>query len=149
VYIGFFEKKRKYADLFATFVFKQKQKMSKNHQPIQHEAYFHVYNRGINGETLFREPENYKHFLRLYEKYIDPVAETFAWCLLKNHFHLLLRIKGVEEIDFLPSKSSNAGRSDRPCQVGSKQRTQGNPDLSGSLRPDRVSAIKKPSPERT
>jgi len=34
----------------------------------------------------------------LYNKHIDPIAETFAWCLLKNHFHLLIRIKTLEEI---------------------------------------------------
>jgi REP element-mobilizing transposase RayT len=72
--------------------------MPQNCEPIEHEKYYHIYNRGINGEILFREPENYKHFLRLYEKYIDPVAETFAWCLLRNHFHLLVRIKEEDEI---------------------------------------------------
>ena len=48
---------------------------------------------------MFYEIENYKHFLRLYEKYIDPVAETYAWCLMKNHFHILVYIKETEEID--------------------------------------------------
>jgi len=66
--------------------------------PIEHGSYYHIYNRGINGERLFRENTNYEHFFRLYEKYIDPVAETFAWCLLKNHFHLLVRIKEEDEI---------------------------------------------------
>ncbi|WP_255515580.1 hypothetical protein [Flavobacterium sp. ZT3R18] len=45
------------------------------------------------------ENENYYHFLRLYAKYIEPVAETFAWCLLKNHFHILVRIKEKSEIN--------------------------------------------------
>ena len=35
--------------------------------------------------------------MKLYAKYIEPVAETFAYCLLSNHFHLLVRIKSVEE----------------------------------------------------
>ena len=34
-----------------------------------------------------------------HEKYIEPVAETYAWCLLKNHFHLLVYIKPQNEID--------------------------------------------------
>jgi putative transposase len=37
--------------------------------------------------------------LRLYEKYIEPVAETYAWCLMGNHFHLLVRIR--EEADII------------------------------------------------
>jgi hypothetical protein len=31
--------------------------------------------------------------LKLYQKHISPVAETYAYCFLKNHFHLLIRIK--------------------------------------------------------
>jgi len=62
-------------------------------EPLEYGKYYHIYNCGINGEDLFREAANYEHFLRLYDKYIDPVADTFAWCLMKNHFHLLLRIK--------------------------------------------------------
>jgi REP element-mobilizing transposase RayT len=44
------------------------------------------------------ENENYYHFLRLYTKYIEPIADTYAWCLLKNHFHILVRIKEKSEI---------------------------------------------------
>jgi REP element-mobilizing transposase RayT len=73
--------------------------------PLEHGGYYHIYNRGVNGEQLFYTPANYQHFLRLYEKYIDPVADTFAWCLMGNHFHLLARIKEQEEItvDSLPN----------------------------------------------
>ena len=60
---------------------------------------YHIYNRGNNGIDIFFENENYNHFLRLYAKYIEPIAETYAWCLLKNHFHLLVRIKEKSEID--------------------------------------------------
>ncbi len=70
-------------------------------QPLEYDSYFHVYNRGINGEILFREDTNYEHFLRLYLEYTEPVAETYAWCLLKNHFHLLVRILPENEIEFM------------------------------------------------
>ena len=61
--------------------------------------YYHIYNRGNNGSPIFFEKENYSYFLRLYEKYIHPVANTYAWCLLKNHFHFLLYLKEKEEIN--------------------------------------------------
>ena len=67
-------------------------------EPILQGNYYHIYNRGNNGIDIFLETENYYHFLRLYAKYIEPIAETFAWCLLKNHFHILVRIKHKEEI---------------------------------------------------
>ncbi|SDL42227.1 hypothetical protein SAMN04488034_10449 [Salinimicrobium catena] len=61
--------------------------------------YYHIYNRGNNGSTIFFEKENYSYFLRLYDKYIQPVSHTYAWCLLKNHFHFLLYLKEKEEIN--------------------------------------------------
>ena len=70
--------------------------------PLLHGQYYHIYNRGNNGIDVFLEDENYNHFLRLYSKYIDPIADTYAWCLLKNHFHVLVRIKENDEI--IPSE---------------------------------------------
>jgi putative transposase len=65
--------------------------------PLEYGQYYHIYNRGNNRENIFFEERNYRHFLRLYAKYILPVADTYAYCLLRNHFHLLVRIKTVEE----------------------------------------------------
>ena len=76
--------------------------------------YYHIYNRGINRCNLFRTNDNYYHFLHLYEKYVDPIADTFAWALLKNHFHLLVRIKKESEIDLtclpVPQKDKDADK---------------------------------------
>ena len=74
--------------------------------------YYHIYNRGVNSCNLFEENSNYEHFLRLYEKYILPVAETFAYCLMPNHFHFLVRIKNEEEI-FNSKNLSGLKRPDR------------------------------------
>jgi putative transposase len=66
-------------------------------EPLQYGQVYHLYNRGNNGETLFREPRNYAYFLKLYAQYIEPVAETFAYCLMGNHFHFLLRVKDCQD----------------------------------------------------
>jgi putative transposase len=66
--------------------------------PLLFDTYYHIYNRGTNRENIFVQERNYEHFLKLYGKYIDPAAETFAYCLLRNHFHVLVRIKAEEEI---------------------------------------------------
>jgi len=67
--------------------------------PLTGGNYYHIYNRGNNKDDIFFENENYYHFLRLFEKYIDPIAETYAWCLLKNHFHMLVYLKTDLEIN--------------------------------------------------
>ena len=67
-------------------------------QTIEFGRYYHIYNRGINSCNLFKENSNYEHFLYLYEKYITPIADTFAYCLMSNHFHFLVRIKDDNEI---------------------------------------------------
>ncbi len=68
-----------------------------NPEPLQFGQYYHIFNRGNNRETLFREERNYPYFLSLFVKHIDPVVDTYAYCLMPNHFHLLVRVKTVEE----------------------------------------------------
>lgn len=63
--------------------------------PLQPGVIYHVYNRGVNGETVFKEKRNYEYFINLYVKHIQPVADTYAFCLLPNHFHLLGEIKDL------------------------------------------------------
>lgn len=61
--------------------------------PLLPGQYYHVYNRGNNRENLFRDEPCYRRFLLLYAQHIEPIADTFAYCLLPNHFHLLLRVR--------------------------------------------------------
>jgi putative transposase len=66
--------------------------------PLLNDTYYHIYNRGVNGEDIFVEERIYDLFLRLFERHLIPVANLFAYCLLKNHFHLSVKIKSEEEI---------------------------------------------------
>jgi REP element-mobilizing transposase RayT len=63
--------------------------------------FYHVYNRGNNKENIFLEEDNYQYFLNLVKKYLTAVCEIYSYCLLKNHFHFLIRIKDMKDI---PSK---------------------------------------------
>lgn len=67
-------------------------------QPLIEGQYLHIYNRGVNGEDLFKEQKNYYFFLQQYRLYCGDAMETLAYCLLKNHFHLLVRIKENVEV---------------------------------------------------
>ena len=68
-------------------------------------AYYHVYNRGVDKRVIFHDDEDYDYFLQLIARYLDqPSAdksgrqydwlgddiEVIAYCLMPNHFHLLL-----------------------------------------------------------
>lgn len=66
--------------------------------PLLFDTYYHIYNRGVNGENIFIEERNYDLFLRLFEKHITPVCDLFAYCMLRNHFHVSVRTKSGEEI---------------------------------------------------
>ena len=59
---------------------------------------YHVYNRAIGDELLFRKEENYLYFLKKYQEYITPVASTLSYCLMPNHFHFLIQIRSEAEI---------------------------------------------------
>ncbi len=79
-------------------------------EPFVPGAYFHVYNRAVGNELLFYQDRNYRYFLEKYSQYISAYADMYSYCLLPNHFHLLLRIKDV----FAASDSAEykSGRSE-------------------------------------
>ena len=72
--------------------------MTDYYTPFCRDGLYHVYNRGNGAEKLFYKDRNYDYFLHQYAKYSEGILDTFAYCLLPNHFHLLVRIK---EPDFI------------------------------------------------
>ena len=62
-------------------------------QPLESDRYFHIYNRGINGQKIFLDDGHYKYFLRLYNSYLRRYVDTLAYCLLPNHYHLFIKTK--------------------------------------------------------
>ena len=69
--------------------------MSKNryNRPLIESEYYHIYNRGNNKENLFYSKKDYLSFLDKYSKYLNDFLDTFAYCLLPNHFHFFVRVK--------------------------------------------------------
>jgi putative transposase len=60
--------------------------------------YYHIYNRGNNKERIFKNDENYHFFFRRFVKHLCPILKLYAYCLIPNHFHLLIKIKDFSEI---------------------------------------------------
>ncbi|MEO6330032.1 MAG: transposase [Ginsengibacter sp.] len=61
-------------------------------------TYYHIFNHANGDEDLFREMGNYRYFLQQYHKHINGIADTYCYCLMPNHFHLLVRIKSAEAL---------------------------------------------------
>jgi REP element-mobilizing transposase RayT len=62
------------------------------------DTFFHVYNRAVGMENLFRTEENFRYFLTKYEAYTENVWDTYAYCLMPNHFHFLVKIKSLDTL---------------------------------------------------
>ena len=63
------------------------------HTRFEFGRFYHIYNRCVDKQPLFRNAENCRFFLRRYREYIWPVADTLAYCLMGNHFHVLIRVR--------------------------------------------------------
>lgn len=93
-------------------------------------GYYHVYNRGVEKRDIFLDRSDYTHFLKLIESYLVPklppsdklVRDTTYWrstladgevtllcfCLMSNHFHLILKQKNEDGITKFMRRISNA-----------------------------------------
>ena len=78
-------------------------------EKLQPNSSYHIFNHANGFENIFIEDENYRFFLEKYQQYILPIAETYAYCLLPNHFHLVVRIRRREVLEevFRNFKSTN------------------------------------------
>jgi putative transposase len=54
---------------------------------------YHVYNRGNNKQKIFFNDRNYKFFLKKLQKELAAHCELLNYCLMPNHFHLIVYVK--------------------------------------------------------
>jgi len=66
-------------------------KIRENH--LEPGRFYHIFNRGINSRLIFLNDENYRFFLRKVTLYVIPYFDIYAYCLMPNHFHFLLKVK--------------------------------------------------------
>jgi REP element-mobilizing transposase RayT len=71
--------------------------------------YYHLYNRGASKGSIFRDEDNYVFVLRKIKHYSREYALTvIAYCLMPNHYHLLVRQEGQERAGLLPQRVFNS-----------------------------------------
>lgn len=76
--------------------------MNKYYLPLEPEKYYHIYNHAVGGINIFEKEENYYYFLEKYKEHLSEVVDTYAYCLLRNHFHLAVRVKEFDVLKTLP-----------------------------------------------
>lgn len=97
---------------------------SKNRNKVYKEnGYYHVYNRGVDKRKIFMDEQDYAVFLHLLKYYLSPPSKEdkhplsdtstavirprpienlhqevnlLAYCLMPNHFHLLIKQKSID-----------------------------------------------------
>lgn len=66
--------------------------MGRQARKLSNSGFYHVMFRGINHQNLFEEDSDYKEFLVGFQKLRDEMRfEIYAYCLMSNHVHLLIR----------------------------------------------------------
>jgi putative transposase len=85
--------------------------MSNNLQPIIPGEFFHIYNRAVGNELLFETNGDYVHWIELLKKYSLPVCEIHAYCLLPNHYHLLIKVHETTDAERFSKQMSHAANA--------------------------------------
>lgn len=65
---------------------------------LEKGGYYHLYNKGINGTNIFNNEANKIYFLNQLQKYLNGKISIYAYCLMDNHFHFVVKIDDLEKV---------------------------------------------------
>ncbi len=65
---------------------------------LEKDCFYHIYNKGINGTNVFSTDENKGFFLKGLSKHLKEYISVYAYCLMDNHFHLIIKVNAEPEI---------------------------------------------------
>lgn len=54
---------------------------------------YHVMGRGVGGQIIFEDDEDYGKMLELMGQTLAKEGDVLAWCLMDNHFHILVELE--------------------------------------------------------
>ena len=74
--------------------------MPRQARAFSESGYYHVINRGIGKQILFEDRDDFQRFLDTMKRYIEEEHfELICYCLMENHFHLLVHTEaGLDRI---------------------------------------------------
>ena len=72
------------------------------------DRFYHIYNRACGFEKLFLSDSNFRFFLEKFAENLKSYITLYAYCLMPNHFHFLVKTKnlfGIEDPGKIYSKN--------------------------------------------
>ena len=81
--------------------------MIKYQDNFEADNFFHVFNHAVGNENLFQNEDNFNYFLKKYNEHTHIIWDTYSYCLMPNHFHFLIKIKPIEELQKLSNFSED------------------------------------------
>ncbi|MCF6351532.1 MAG: transposase [Cyclobacteriaceae bacterium] len=72
--------------------------------------FYHIYNRGNNKQPVLFKRESYLFFLSKVRKHLSPLVDILAYCLMPNHFHLMVYVPEKHN-----TRGTNLSRPENSC----------------------------------
>ena len=82
--------------------------MARKLRVYSESGYMHVISRGVAKQTIFENEMDYKYFVRLIRIHSEETdVKIVAYCLMSNHFHILLHSEGDNVSQFMHRLSTS------------------------------------------
>ena len=65
---------------------------------FENDGIYHVYNRTVDRKPMFTSSENYAYFIRQFDKYLSNYIKIYAYNLLGNHFHFMIKVNDLTDL---------------------------------------------------
>ncbi|MGL5891301.1 MAG: transposase [Bacteroidia bacterium] len=72
--------------------------------PFVAGEYYHVFHHAVGYENLFKEKANYDYFLDRLNHHTSALCDLTDWCLMPNHFHLIVRVRSELSSQLMPAE---------------------------------------------
>jgi REP element-mobilizing transposase RayT len=65
---------------------------------FENDGIYHVYNRTVDRKPMFVSEDNYAFFIRQFDKYLSNYIKIYAYNLLGNHFHFMIKVNDLTDL---------------------------------------------------
>jgi REP element-mobilizing transposase RayT len=96
---------------------------------FEQDYIYHIYNR--SNQTVFLDEDNYDYFRKKLHTHIAPVCNVLAWCIMPNHFHLLVQANEISVINIEEKHRPNTQQLSKNIGIALSSYTRGYNKRSG------------------